>query len=419
MAKFIIEGGKKLKGEVWVSGNKNSVLPLMAACLLTDEDCVLENVPRIGDVIVLGELMKDLGAKIEGLGTNRLVINCRGVKKYHLNPLLVSKLRASILLLGPLLARFRKALLRHPGGCMVGRRPVDIHFQALEKLGAKILVGEENYEAELKKPKANRIFLTEVSVTATENAMLLASLIPGKTIIEDAACEPHIQDLGEFLNLMGAKIKGLGTNRIEIEGVKKLHGATFKVGPDYIDAGTFAIIGAVTQGEIKIRGIRFQDFPMISYYFQKIGMKFKLNKESLEVYPSKLQPSLNKFQTRPWPGFPTDLMSPFIVLATQAQGVSLCHDWMYESRMFFVDKLITMGANITLCDPHRVIVAGPTKLRGKELESPDIRAGMALICAALCAEGKSEIGKIEIIERGYERIEERLKSLGAEIKRVE
>lgn len=415
MAKFLIEGGRKLRGEVKISGNKNSVLPLMAACLLTDEECVLENVPLIGDVLVLGEIMKDLGVKIEGLGTSRLVIKSKGIKKYHLNPQLVARLRASILLLGPLLGRFGKARLRHPGGCMVGRRPVDTHFVALEKLGAKIITGEEDYEAEVKKAKPAYIFLDEISVTATENAMMMASLIPGKTIIDDAACEPHIQDLAKFLSLMGAKIEGAGTNRIVIEGVKKLKGAKMKVGPDYIDAATFAIAAAVTQGEVTLRNINPDDFLMIGFYFRKMGVDFKIEKEEMRVFPSKLKAGVKKVQTRPWPGFPTDLMSPFIVLATQTEGTVLCHDWMYESRMFFVDKLIAMGANITLCDPHRVLVVGPTKLRGKPVDSPDIRAGMALIVAALCAQGESEIGNVEIVERGYEKIEERLKLLGAKI----
>lgn len=419
MARFIIEGGKKLSGKVKISGNKNSVLPLMAATLLTDEDCVLENVPLIGDVLVMGEILKDLGAKVDGLGTSRLLINTRGVKKYKLKPELVQKLRASILLLGPLLARFGKAEMRHPGGCVVGRRAVGTHFDALAALGAKTITSEENYESEVKNPHSAYIFLDEASVTATENAMMMASLIPGKTIIDDAACEPHIEDLANFLNLMGAKVEGAGTNKIFIEGVKKLNGGKFTVGPDYIDAGTFAIAAAVTKSKITIEGIQEKDLFMILLYLKRMGVKYEVKGNILNIFPSKLVSLGRKFQTRPWPGFPTDLMSPFIVLATQAEGVSLCHDWMYESRMFFVDKLIAMGANITLCDPHRVLVSGPTKLRGKVVESPDIRAGMALVVAALCADGESEIRNIEIVERGYEKIEERLKLLGAKIRRVE
>jgi len=419
MARFIIEGGKKLSGKVKISGNKNSVLPLMAATLLTDQDCVLENVPQIGDVLVMGEILKDLGAKVEGLGTNRLLINTRGVNKYKLKPELVQKLRASILLLGPLLARFGKAQMRHPGGCMVGRRAVGTHFDALAALGAKTITSEENYESEVKNPHSAYIFLDEASVTATENAIMMASLIPGKTIIDDTACEPHIEDLANFLNLMGAKVQGAGTNRVTVEGVKKLNGGKFTISSDYIDAGTFAIAAAVTKSKVVVEGVKEKDLLMILLYLRRMGLKYSVENDILNIFPSKLISSGKKVQTRPWPGFPTDLMSPFIVLATQAQGVTLCHDWMYESRMFFVDKLITMGANITLCDPHRVLVSGPTKLRGKFLESPDIRAGMALILAALCAEGESEIRNIEIVERGYEKIEERLRSLGAKIKRID
>lgn len=419
MAKFIIRGGKKLKGKVKISGNKNAVLPLIAATLLTDEECVLENVPKIGDVFVLAEIMKDLGAEIKGLGTDSLIINTKGVNKYSLRSDLVQKLRASILLLGPLLARFGKARMRHPGGCMVGRRAVGTHFDALEALGARTIIGEEDYESEVNNCHPGHIFLDEASVTATENAMMMAALIPGTTVIDDAACEPHIEDLGNFLNLMGAKISGLGTNRIKIEGAKKLKGANFKIGPDYIDAGTFAIIGAVCKSEISIGEVREKDLPMILLYLRRMGVKCEVKDNILTVLPSKLIAPGGKIQTRPWPGFPTDLMSPFIVLATQAEGVTLCHDWMYESRMFFVDKLIAMGANITLCDPHRVLVSGPTKLRGKVLESPDIRAGMALVVAALCAEGESEIRNVEIVERGYEEVEERLKLLGADIRKVE
>ncbi len=419
MAKFIIKGGKPLRGEIKVSGNKNAVLPIMAATLLTPQECILENVPKINDVVIMAKLMEELGAKIKEAGTNRWVINTGGVKRWHLNPQLVQKLRASILLLGPLLARFGKARLHHPGGCMVGRRAVGTHFEALSALGARIITGEGNYEAEVKSPHPTKIFLDEMSVTATENVLMMASLIPGKTVIEDAACEPHIEDLAGFLSKMGAKISGAGTNTIVVEGKKSLTGAKIKISPDYIDVGTFAIAAAVTGGKIVIKGVEAEHLKMILLYLERMGVKFQIKNNSLMIFPSVLVAPKGKIQTRPWPGFPTDLMSPFVVLATQAKGVTLCHDWMYESRMFFVDKLITMGANITLCDPHRVLVYGPTKLRGKELESPDIRAGMALVCAALCASATSIIGNIEMIERGYENIEKRLKTLGAEIRREE
>lgn len=419
MAKFIIKGRKPLRGEIEVSGSKNAILPIMAATVLTSQECVLENVPQIDDVLVMGELIKDIGGKIEGLGTDHLIINSKSIKKTNLNPELVKKLRGSILLLGPMLARFGKASLRHPGGDIIGRRAVGTHFDALSALGAKIVAGAENYEADVKKLQPAKIFLDEMSVTATENALMMASLIPGRTVIEDAACEPHIEDLANFLNKMGARITGAGTNTITIEGKKNLTGVMHTITPDYIDVGTFAIMTAITHGKVTIKKIKMEHLKMILLYFSRFGIDYELKDDSLLIKPSKLVAPKIKIQTRPWPGFPSDLMSPLIVLSTQSDGTSLCHDWMYESRMFFVDKLIVMGAIITICDPHRVLVYGPTKLMGKELESPDLRAGMALVCAALCAANTSVISNIEMIERGYENVEKRLKILGADIKRVE
>lgn len=419
MAKFIIKGRKPLKGEIGVSGNKNAILPIMAATVLTSQECILENVPQIDDVLVMGELIKDIGGKIEGLGTDRLIINNKSIKKTSLDPRLVKKLRGSILLLGPLLARFGKAHLRHPGGDIIGRRAVGTHFDALTTLGAQIIVGEENYEAEVKKLQPAKIFLDEMSVTATENTLMMASLIPGRTVIEDAACEPHIEDLANFLNKMGARIAGAGTNTVTVEGKKNLTRVSHTITPDYIDVGTFAIMAAITKGRVKIKKIEPNHLRMILLYFSRFGIDYEIKDDSLLIGPSRLIAPKGKIQTRPWPGFPSDLMSPLIVLSSQAEGTTLCHDWMYESRMFFVDKLIAMGASITICDPHRVLVYGPTKLIGKEMESPDIRAGMALICAALCAANTSIIKNVEIVERGYEDVGKRLKALGADIKRVE
>lgn len=417
MAKFIINGGSPLKGSVRVSGNKNSVLPIMAATLLTEDKSILENVPIINDVLVMGEMLKKLGAKVEGLGTHRLEIEPKNVNIHVLDPDLVSRLRAAILFLGPLLVRFGKAKMRHPGGCIIGRRAVGTHFDVLGSLGVKTIVGDEEYESEVNKLKPATIFLDEASVTATENAIMMASLIPGETVIEDAACEPHIEDLAIFLNSMGASIEGAGTNKITIQGVNKLKGTIHRVFPDYIDVGTLAIAAAATKGKVKIGPIREKDLRMILLYLRRMGVVFNIEGDFLEVLPSELVSPNSKIQTRPWPGFPTDLMSSLIVLATQAKGAILCHDWMYEGRMVFVDKLITMGANITICDPHRVLVVGPTRLRGKELSSPDIRAGMALIIAALCAKGESIIDRAELVERGYENVEERLKDLGAQIRK--
>lgn len=420
MAKFIIEGGVPLKGTIRAAANKNAVLPIMAACLLTENECVLENVPKIGDVLVLGSIMKGLGVKVEGLGTETLRIKAGSIKSSRLEPSLVAKLRASILLMGPLLSRVGEARMRHPGGCLIGRRAVGTHFDALSALGAKIMVGEEDYEAEIKKPKGANIFLDEVSVTATENALLLAARIPGKTVIENAASEPHVQDLCQMLSKMGVKINGIGTNKLEVFGKKKLSGIRHRISSDNIEVGTLAIAAAVTGGRIKIQEAIREHLRMPLLYLNRMGVKTRfVGEDVLEVWPEKLVAPGRKVQTRPWPGFPTDLMSPLIVLGTQAKGATLFHDWMFESRMFFVDKLITMGADIILCDPHRVLVNGPTKLRGKNLVSPDIRAGIALLVAALCARGESQIEGAELIERGFEEVDSRFASLGAKIKREE
>lgn len=419
MAKFIIEGGVPLKGKVKAQGNKNSVLKLMAACLLTDKECILTNVPKIRDVLILGEILERIGVKVKGLGSNALKIQATDIETTHLPDELVMKLRASLVLLGPLLARFGQARMCHPGGCIIGKRAVGTHFDALASLGAEIVTGKSDYIAKAKKLQPANIFLDETSVTATQNAMIMASLIEGETVIRDAACEPHVVELAEFLKKMGVEISGAGTHAIQISGKKKLGGVEHRVWPDHIDVGTFAIAAAVTQGKVEITDVRKEDLEMILLYLSRFGVKFSLKKESLTIFSSKLKTFERKIQSRPWPGFPTDLMSPLIVLATQARGITLCHDWMFENRMFFVDKLIVMGADIVVCDPHRVLVKGPTPLLGRELESPDIRSGMALILAALCAKGKSTIGKIELVERGYEKIEERLRSLGARIERSE
>lgn len=418
MASFVIRGGKKLAGIVEISGHKNNILPIMAASLLTDETTTIRNAPIINDVAVMANILADLGVRVEGVGSHTLVINPRGIRGYTLKEDLTKKLRASVLLMGPLLSRFKKVVLKHPGGCVIGKRALDTHFVALEQLGAKISVRDEVYEATLSKARCCEIFLDEASVTATENIMMAACLASGLTTIEDAACEPSIIDLAQFLNAMGAHIVGAGTNRITIEGVDKLSGCDFSISPDYIDAATFAIAAAVTKSQIKILGVKPDHLKMILIYLERMGLKYSLNGDLWQISPSDLKAPRGKIQTRPWPGFPTDLMSPLIVLATQADGLTLCHDWMYETRMFFVDKLVGMGANITLCDPHRVMVSGPTRLKGKKLESPDIRAGMALLVAAICAQGVSEIANVEIIERGYEAIESRLKKLGADITRT-
>lgn len=417
MAKFTIEGGVPLRGIIKAQGNKNSILKIMAACLLTEEECLIENVPEIGDVLVMGEILRKLGVEVRGLGTETLRVSVGKIATSNLPDDLVAKLRAALVLMGPMLVRKGKVFFRHPGGCIIGRRAVGTHFDAVRALGAEVWAKDDFYEIKLGKPQSANIFLDEQSVTATENALMLAAKIPGETIIRNAACEPHVQELCQVLKKMGANIEGEGSNLLKIKGVKELSGFRHQIWPDHIDVGTWAIASALTGGQITIEGVRKQDLEMILLYLSRFGVKHKLGRNTLEVLPSRLKAPIGKIQTRPWPGFPTDLMSPLIVLATQAKGATLCHDWMFESRMFFVDSLIAMGANITFCDPHRVQVFGPSPLRSKNLSSPDIRAGMALILAALCAKGKSEIDKIELVERGYEDVAGRLKSLGAKIQR--
>jgi UDP-N-acetylglucosamine 1-carboxyvinyltransferase len=418
MSKFIITGGKKLEGEFFVAGNKNATLPILAATVLTDEECVLRNVPRIIDVETMLALLVDLGKTIRR-GEAGVVRISGAVEKSVLDMELVQQLRASILFLGPLLARFGKALIGPPGGCVIGKRAVGTHFDALAALGADIISAQDNYEATLADPHPAKIFLDEVSVTATENAMLCAALIPGETVIENAACEPHVTDLAVVLKKMGVQIAGEGSNRLILHGQQKLRGCEHDISPDFIEAGTMVIVGACTQSHLTLRQILPKDLHPILLFLQRLGVHTRFsNSTSLEVVPSTLSSSVRKIQTRPWPGFPTDLMSPLIVLATQAPGTTLCHDWMYESRMFFVDKLIAMGANITLCDPHRALVTGPTQLRAQKLSSPDIRAGIALVIAALIASGTSSIDHAELVDRGYEDIAQRLRWLGADITRA-
>ena len=416
MAKLEITGGAKLSGQIKIAGNKNSVLPAMAACLLTEDTCILENVPNISDVAIMAKLLEICGAKVSGVGTPKLTINCQTVKTADFPPLLTEKLRASVLLLGPLLSRVGKIKMGYPGGDIIGRRPLDSHIQAIEALGAKIEEKNDYFIARVDKLNGAEIFLQEASVTATENAVITASLAHGETVIKRAASEPHVVDLCQFLIKMGANISGVGTNVLKIMGVNKLFGTTHQIRPDHIEVGTFAILAAVTTGTIEISPIVEEDLDMILMTLSRFGVNYKIEKESLIVSDAKLK-AVEKVVTDVWPGFPTDLMAPMIVLATQAEGVTILHDWMYESRMFFVDKLLSMGAKVVIADPHRVLVYGPTKLRGQRLDTPDIRAGMALVIAALAARGKSQIDKAELIERGYENIVERLSSCGAKMKK--
>ncbi|MBI4039566.1 UDP-N-acetylglucosamine 1-carboxyvinyltransferase [Candidatus Daviesbacteria bacterium] len=428
MAKFEITGGRPLIGQINAGANKNGILPVMAASLLTDEDCILENVPDIGDVKVLGQILRELGAVVEKQGEDTLKINTSKVTKHQLSSELVAQLRGSVLLLGPLVKRLGKVKMRHPGGDIIGRRSIDVHLDALSQLGVSVKVDDNSYELSAGKLTGVPVFLVESSVTATENVIMAAVLAEGTTVIKHAASEPHVADLCKFLNKMGAKISGVGSNLLMVEGVSRLRGITHRIPSDHIEVGTFAVAAAVTQGDITINDVQPEDMDMIVTYLKKMGVDIKLvannssehnqSPWSLQVKSSKLT-AIRKIDTDPWPGFPTDLTSVFTVLATQAAGTTLVHDWMYEGRMFFVDKLINMGANIILCDPHRAVVAGPTKLVGRELDSPDLRAGMALVLAALAADGRSTIDRIEQVERGYGDVEKRFKSLGAAIKRVD
>ncbi len=413
MSKFIINGGRKLEGKIKLSGNKNSALKLIPAALTAETPSTLTNVPNISDVSVMIKLIESLGAKVE-YKDHTLKIDPRTLKSFDPDPDLSSKFRASVVLAAPLLVKFGKAIITPPGGDQIGERLLDTHFSLMQKMGVTIDRKDGRYYLEWKHKKPANIFLEETSVTATEMGLMMAASVDSPTVIDDAAIEPHVTDLANYLKLMGAKIDGVGSNTLTISG-GKLKGSEFKVSPDHIEGGTFAIASAITGGKIEIEDFVPGHYPMILNYLGNMGVKFEAGKNTLKVLPSNLVAVRRKFQTRPWPGFPTDLMSPFIVLATQTKGTVLCHDWMYEWRMFFVDDLISMGANIFIADPHRVIVSGPTPLMSDRLFCKDIRAGISVILAALCANGRSEIENIEVVQRGYEDIENRLKAIGAEI----
>ncbi|MBI3764457.1 MAG: UDP-N-acetylglucosamine 1-carboxyvinyltransferase [Chloroflexi bacterium] len=427
MEKFVIEGGRPLRGSVTPSGNKNSALPLLAACLLTDEPVTLRNVPQIDDVRTMRHLLTDLGATFEDLDPHTWRIHAREIRKAALDPELCKRIRASILLAGPMLARVGQIELPPPGGDVIGRRRVDTHLLALEALGAAVRVNN-GFHMQTSGLRAADVLLDEASVTGTENAVMAAALAPGRSVIRNAASEPHVQELCHLINAMGGHVENIGSNMLIVEGVPKLHGGEFAVGPDYLEVASFIGAAAVTGGEIRIRQAGLQYLDMIRLVFRRLGVQWTVDGDDLLVpasQPLAIVPDLGnaipEITDLPWPGFPADVMSIAIVVATQAAGTALFHEWMYESRLFFVDRLIGMGARIVLCDPHRCLVQGPARLQAEAggLASPDIRAGMALIIAALCARGQSVIRNIGQIERGYERIEEKLKGLGAAIERVE
>ncbi len=425
MPKFVVEGGYPLRGTIRPAGNKNAALPVLAATLLTDEPVVLDNVPDIRDVRTLIELLGVLGVQSEWLGPNRVRIHAADVRETELDPGLAARIRASILLAGPMLARVGRMLLPLPGGDVIGRRRVDTHFLALSKLGARVeSVG--GYRIETDGLCGADVFLDEPSVTATENAIMAAVLARGTTRLRNAAAEPHVQDLCHMLNAMGARISGIGTHILEIEGVERLHGCEFRIGSDHIEVGSFIGLAAVTRGEITIEDAAIEHLDSTLLAFERLGIRCEVRGKDLFVPADQdreirmdLGGHIPKIDDGPWPAFPADLTSIALVVATQCRGTILIHEKMFESRMFFADKIIGMGARIVLCDPHRAVVVGPSRLHAGVVESPDIRAGMALLIAALGAEGQSHIFNIGQIERGYERIDERLKGLGARIERFD
>ncbi|MDQ5820075.1 MAG: UDP-N-acetylglucosamine 1-carboxyvinyltransferase [Actinomycetota bacterium] len=425
MESFVIEGGQPLQGTIRAAGNKNGVLPILAATLLADEPVTLGNVPGIRDAQTMVELLAGLGAEIEWLGEHEVRIDTSDVTSYTLDQELATRIRASFLLAGPLLARFGRASAPPPGGDVIGRRRLDPHIHAFARLGVEIEV-DGRYEMRVQNLRGGHIFLDEASVMATENTVMAAVLAEGETVIGNAACEPHIQDLCRFLVSLGAQIEGIGSNVLRIQGVDRLHGGEWRIVSDHIEVASFIGMAAVTGGDVTIEEVVPEDLVSILPAFERLGVRVELNGSTLHVPPNQalaiqddLGGAIPKVEDGPWPAFPADLTSIAVMVATQAQGTILIFEKMFESRLFFVDKLVSMGARIILCDPHRVVVTGPAKLYGQRMSSPDIRAGMAMLIAALCAEGQSTIGEAYQIDKGYERIDERLRSLGARIERVE
>ncbi len=423
MEEFVIEGGTPLRGEVTPSGNKNAALPLLAACLLTTEPVTLRNIPLIRDVLAMRKLIESIGAHIDELDANTWRIHTRNISASELDVELCKQIRASILLAGPVLARVGSIKLPAPGGDVIGRRRLDTHIFALKALGANVTY-KRVFDIETQGLHGANILLDEASVTATENAIMAAVLAKGETIIRNAASEPHVQELCNFLNLLGAKIDGVGSNTLHIQGVKELHGGEFTIGPDLLEVVSYIGAAVVTHGSIKIHNAGVQHLEMVEQTFHRLGVHWQIDNNAIivpEQQPLKIIPDLGdaipEIKTNVWPAFPTDLTSIAITVATQVSGSVLFHDWMFSGRMYFTDKLVGMGAKIILCDPYRCLIQGPTQLYAEKLESPDIRAGMALLLAALAAEGKSTIRNIGQIERGYERVDEKLKSLGAKISR--
>jgi UDP-N-acetylglucosamine 1-carboxyvinyltransferase len=425
MQSFVIEGGRPLSGTVRAAGNKNGALPILAATVLASDEVRLSNVPRIQDVETMVELLDDIGADVEWTGENDVRVDPRGVSKTDLDPELCRRIRASFLLAGPLLARFGHVTVPPPGGDVIGRRRLDTHVHAFSALGAEFHV-DGVFELRANGLTGTRLYLDEASVMGTENAIMAAVLAEGKTVLGHAACEPHIQDLCRFLVSLGAQIGGVGSNCLHIDGVDTLGGGEYRIGPDHIEVASFVGLAAATGGDVTVEAVEPDDLISIVPAFRKLGIEMEIQDASVRVPPGQdlhieddLGGQVPKIESGIWPAFPADLTSIAVTVATQARGTILIFEKMFESRLFFVDKLVSMGARIILCDPHRVVVTGPARLYGERLESPDIRAGMAMVLAALCAEGTSTIGNIRQIDRGYERIDERLRGLGAAIERAD
>jgi UDP-N-acetylglucosamine 1-carboxyvinyltransferase len=423
---FVIEGSRHLSGTIRAAGNKNGALPIIAACLLADGPVTLGNVPRIRDVDTMLELLADLGADASWTGANEVSVDATGVSRSAPDERLCRKIRASFLLAGPLLARFGRASMPPPGGDVIGRRRLDPHLHAFSELGAVMDLSGRVYELEATNLHGASVFLDEASVMATENAIMAAVLAKGHTVLGNAACEPHVQDLCRFLGSLGAHIDGIESNVLRITGVESLTGGSWSIGPDHIEVGSFIGMAAITGGDITIEGVRRQDLVSIIPAFGKLGVRVEIGEDTVHV-PTKQQLIVEddlggmvpKIEDGPWPAFPSDLTSIALTVATQAFGTVLMFEKMFENRLFFTDKLVSMGARIILCDPHRAVITGPARLVGQRMESPDIRAGMAMLLAALSAEGQSTIGAAHQIDKGYERIDERLRALGASIERVD
>jgi UDP-N-acetylglucosamine 1-carboxyvinyltransferase len=426
--KFVIEGGRPLSGTVVPAGNKNGALPALAASLLTEQEVVVRNVPRIGDVDTMLALLERLGVKVDWRDDHVVALRADDLRGTEVDRVLSERIRASFLCAGPLLARLGRVQMPPPGGDVIGRRRLDPHLDAFRALGAVVESTRSAYTIVAPRGglRACDFFMDEPSVMGTENALMAAALAPGTTVIHNAASEPHVQDLARMLLQMGAKIEGIGSNVLIIEGQSELGGADYTIGPDYIEVGSFVALAAVTGGELRIKDVNPADLRMTRLIFERLGCRMEFDGDDL-IVPSGQRlrvendegDAIAKIDDGPWPAFPADLTSIALALATQSDGLVLIFEKMFENRLFFVDKLATMGARVLLCDPHRAVVSGPSRLHGGKMESPDIRAGMAMLMAALCAEGRSEIGNIRQIDRGYERIDERLRALGAQIERVQ